>query len=308
MSEKETLNSLEKEAERRREEAAKKANVPLPSTIVAINNTQVTYTIDPVMLPFTQLDGVKLKKILAEKFMLKFRMPEYNPHNLAALGVSADNLTEESIFKFLLRSSSPQLVFENGRYPTGPDSFVPVELVAFSKESIIAKVNGVTEVAMAITADSFNAFWESTGVVKKWDSDETQNALQMVSFGTSTKVKVNGDVKQFLSGNLCKYFNENVNEKEKIASKINTYSVYDNFKPNKNIIGSWSFEELELQIHTFNSTTGLSETSPIRISTQTKDERGRGIVRISSALPYDDHVKMIESIMKALDNSGKNKG
>jgi len=300
-----TLKALEKEAERRRKEATDKANVPLPSPIKEIVSTSVTYTVDPRILPFSLVDGKRLTEVLNDKFRLTFKLPEVNAEAMRMLGLESQNLTEESLLRVVLKAANPQLLFENGRYPTGPSSFVPIEYIAFTRENIIVRVSGVTEVAEVVAADSFGALWESTGALQNWDSPDVQGKVQMISFSTTTKVDVGTGVRSFLNPALCSYLDSNVNEGAKLASKMNTYSRYDGFKPSDSMMGSWSFEEMYINVHSFDSTTGLAETSKLHIDTQTKDERGRGMINLSSSLPFDDHVKMVEEIVNGLKEQSK---
>lgn len=297
----ESLKALESEAERRRKDAAEKAKVPLPSYIKSVESTSVTYTFNPKILPFSLVDPKKLSENLKGKYKLRFKRPAIDPNVMKQLGIDPSNVTEDVMFTLLIDTEDPRLIFENGRYPTGPNSFVPIETVAFTDQNVLAKVSGVTEVAQVVIEDSFNLFWEASGGAKRWHSDDIQDNVHLVSFRTTTKADVAGNVRGLLNGGLCDYLDKNVAKEVCLGARMSAYSRYEDFKPSENLAATWSFDELSIQVHVFNTITGRSETSVINIDTRFKDERGRGIVEITTDLPFDDHVKLVEALVKIVN-------
>lgn len=301
-----TMKALEQEAERRRRQAAEKAKEPLPSFIKTIETTTVTYTVNPQILPFPLVDPQQLKALLTQKYRLRYKPPAIDPVELQSLGIDATNLTEERLMSMALSMKSPTLLFVNGRYPTGPNTFVAIEEVAFTDEKISATVNGVSEVAEVVIADAFNLFWDSTGTARRWDTKETQDEVQLKSHRTTTTVDLGADARNVLNPSVRRFLDDNVDRGEKFAPRMIAKSRYDSFKPSDHIISTWSLEELVTNVHAFDTTTGRPETSTLRFKTMTRDERGRGIIRVSSELPFDDHLKLIEAIVAILQPTSSN--
>ena len=117
-------------------------------------------------------------------------------------------------------------------------------------------------------------------------------------------VDLDGPGERLVNANFAEYMTAQMNDGEQVGARMSAYSRYDDFKPSNDLVASWSFDDLVLKTHVFNKTTGRPETSSIRISTRTKDERGRGIVEISSQLPFDDHARFIQALVESLNRPG----
>ena len=292
--------AIEQEAERRRKQADKAARSALPPHVLSIVDTSVTYVLSPALLPFGQLDGAKLKELLHTQYRLSFQPPEISLQQLGHLGVDPKRVTEDALFSYLLSLNEPQLIFRGGRYPTGPNAFVPIESLSFTSESIKARVAGVTDVADVVVADGFNLFWQAVGSPKKWDSAETRDLIQLVWYSTTTKADLGVAAERLLAPKLAAYLNNQLNDDTRLAARMSAYSRYDGFKPSQEVVATWSFDDITIQVHAFNRRTGRSETSKVGITTTTKDERGRGIVRIESQLAFDEHARFIQAIAESL--------
>ena len=118
-------------------------------------------------------------------------------------------------------------------------------------------------------------------------------------YSTSTKVDIGVDIRQIVNKHLTTYLDDNIQKGDALGPGMTAYSRYDDFKPSKDLVSTWTFDELTFGIHTQNMVTGRPETSIVNIDTVTKDERGRGVVKISSALPFDEHAKLAAAIAES---------
>ena len=303
----EIIGVLDNEAKRRRQEVINKATKAQPSFIKSIESTTVIYTVDPDILPFSLVNPQQLVLLLNKRFQLKFSSPNYDQKLFENIGLDVSKMTEEGMLRFLLQGTNPQIAFQNGRYPTGPDSFVFIEDVAFTKEKILVKVKGITDVAQQIASEAFAIFWEAAGAAKRWDDKAVQSNVALVNFQSVTNIQIGKPAEYLLNPVLKSYFDENIPGKDGLGPSMFSYSAYDKFQPNPQAIASWSFDRLVLKVHVFDPTTGASNTATIDIDTTAVSDRGKGVVEFTTALPFDKHVDVAAQIINIIDNKLDNK-
>ena len=294
----ETINALDKEAQKRREAVNIKAAKPLPEIIRSIQSTTVVYTVHPSILPFSLVDPQRLVLLIHQRFGLNFRHPEYTS-SLKNLGIDPSNITEEGILQFLFRGSKPQISFENGRYSTGPD-FILIEDLAFGRETIAATVKGITDVAELVISESFSIFWEAAGAPKRWDNRETQKNIQLVSYRSVTDVELGFPSEMLLNIKLKEFLDSEIPKKCGIGVSMLPYSSYDKFSPNPNAVATWSFDRQIINVHVFDPINGINNTAQIDIDVTARGNRGRGVIELTTELPLDLHVKLAEQICQAV--------
>ena len=296
----ETLQALDREAKKRREEVTLKAKQPLPEFLRSIESTTVYYTVDPDILPFSLVDPLKLATLLGQRFGLRFKPPQFDLKRLETLGIDPTKTTEEGLLRYMLQGDSPTIAFNQGRYPTGPDSFVLIEELAFSREIIAAKVKGITEVAQQVIAEAFAIFWESAGAGRRWDSTKTQDRVYLVSFSSVTMIDLGERAELLVCAPVRNVMNREIGKSQGLGVAMLPFSAYDNFAPNPNAIASWSFQRLVLNVHVFDPPSGRTITAQLDVDTKATGDRGRGVVELSTELPFDLHVDIARTIRSVL--------
>lgn len=290
------LQALEQEAEKRRQAAAKKAQVPLPKGIKSIEQTEVVYVVDPDILPFSLVDPVEFFRLLEEKYRLKYSRPSVN-EALQQFGLNPQALSDSDVFKLSLAAGEPRCRFTSGRYPTGPNSFVSINSVLFTGETILVNVDGRTVVAEAVAADAFDLLWQSSGAIKTWGSPEVQSCVALKSYGTRTEVDLGCNPRLLLNPTVVQFLDDNINVGRKYGSAMMSYSGFDDFKPSPANMAIWTFDELHLQVHIFNQITGRQETHLVKFVVTQKEKRGRDIVEVTTELPFDLHADLVGQII-----------
>jgi hypothetical protein len=209
-------------------------------------------------------------------------------------------MTEEGLLRFMLQGSSPQIAFQNGKYPTGPDSFVFIEELMFARENIAAKVKGITDVAQLVIAEAFAIFWEATGAANRWDKKETQENIELVSYQTVTNINLGTPAENLLNPGIKDFLDNQISEKKGLGASMLPFSAYDGFNPNPNALASWSFDRLVLNVHIFDPTCGRTKNAIIDLDTTKKGDHGKGILEFTSELPFDQHVSLAKQIRELL--------
>ncbi|MCG8092370.1 MAG: hypothetical protein JAZ17_01870 [Candidatus Thiodiazotropha endolucinida] len=294
------IEVLSKEAEERKLKATERANQPLPEFIKSIDSTAVVYTISPKLLPFAQLNSESFLQKVKSEFSIQFRKPPINSDQLVAFGINPNDLTEDKITQMLLNQNNPQLAFEHGRYKTGSNKFVVIKHIEITSESIGVEVEGVTEIAEDIVSQIFNIFWGCCNADANWDSNEVQKSLQLKQYKTITKITLGGKTNGILNPKLVEFLDANMFTNLNIGKKALPYSQYDNFKPAEEWNGSWSLEDFDFTVAAFNNNTLRTEQTTIQFVTSTKEDRGRGVLRVTTTLPYQDHVEFISSLVESM--------
>lgn len=297
------LQAIENEALKRREEINLKSKKPLPKYIKSILNTTVRYTVDTELLPYSLLNPSFLINSLKEKFNLKFHKPNFSNRGLDVFGINPQNVTEEAVLEFVMNSKEPELIFKNGRYITGPNTFVKIEYLAFSDELVTIQIQGISDIAELIIADAVNLFWEASGGKISWDSEDVQEKILLKSYSTFTLLDLGFDPKTLLNPSLSELFENQKGKKENYFSYMMPLSRLDDYKPSDSFISNWNFRELTLQINVFDSDTGRTNLAKLEIGTRARSETGKGIVLVSSELPYDTHIKLAEDLKNSIEKT-----
>lgn len=292
------LSILSDVAKKRRTEAKEVLEKRTPDLIKAIRRSEVAFTIDPVMLPYSQMDFTLFRESLARAYNSKFKLPDLS-HLQKALGTkSLLAITEDQAAQLLLGLNDPTLIFENGRFPVSRNEVVTIPTIRLDDESVHVAVEGVSKIAELVVAEVVEAVWASTGVEKRWD--EVKQHIQLVKYGTATKVDLGFPAERFLHPTLRRFFDEHVIGGQKFAAAMGALSARDSFGPSPSAEAIYNLDELHVNFHRFDSLTGRYERTALRFSTVTKDDARTGVVVISSQLPFDQHVDCLIQLVEVM--------
>lgn len=295
------LSEYSKYAQERREKLEKDlSSKPAPQFILSVQQAEVSYTIDPLMLPYSQVDFPKFSDLLKEKYNLCFRKPSI-PESL--IDLSACEEIDSRHVETLMRTeqSSGCLEFTSGRFPVSRDDFVPVKSIRMTWEAVQVVVQSNSKVAEVIVKEVVESLWESTGSPKRWDNISPM--VQMIGYATATKVNFGIPLNRFLSVPLSSFLDQEVANGSKYGAGMMTRSARDNFAPPPDTFVTWAVDELQLYIYVFNKKNGRYERCKLQFSVRTVDEENTGIFTFVSELPFDEHVACLEKLKSQLESS-----
>ena len=293
------LAEYSKYAQERREELEKDlSQKPTPQFILSIQQAAVSYTIDPLMLPYSQVDFSRFSMILKEKYNLCFRKPSI-PDSLLDVA-SCEEIDARRIETLMnAEQSSSSVVFTAGRFPISRDDFVPITQVEMNREAVQVVVQSNSKVAEVIAKEVVESLWESTGCPKRWDNISPM--VQMIGYSTTTKVNFGISLNKFLCPSLSNFLDQEVASGSKHGAGMMTRSARHNFAPPPDTVITWAVDELQLYVYVFNKQNGRFERCQMRFSVRTYDEENAGIFAFVSELPFDEHVACLEKLKDHLE-------
>lgn len=285
-------DGLSKIAEQRREQVRKDIQKEgLSDFIVSIHQSEVVYTLEPSSLPFKYADldifADTLNKLYSLNFQKQKKEEEENP--LAALlgGQKQMNV----------------LTFESGRFKTQESGdFIPIPTLRLTSEAIHVVLQGPSNAAKAILADVVEALWQSTGMPKSWSSLE--KSLQLVSYGTGTKVNLGIPLEKLIHPKLAKYLEDSWTKSGGFAEKMAHQSSINNFESPKGLSVGYAVDDLNFIFNIFDPVTGDSTRAKLQFRVTAKHEYGKGIFLVVSELPFELHVKALAELQKCLNKEG----
>jgi len=270
-----------------------------PRFVRSIERTETVVTLDRDILPYRVVDAGTLVGLLVSRFRLKLKSPEGLAEVMQQRGAEQARLGTEGVVKFLLSQEPVMLVFEDGRFPLEGGNFVAINSLVFATEHILANVSGHTAIGEVLVAEAFEALWEAAGGIKRWESRDVQDRIQLKSFGTVTKVDLGFNPLRLLAGDALAYFNQTIVEgPERLGAAMVARSAYDNFAAPSDVACTLTLDELHLKVSVFDTRTGRQETARVRFSVASKDEQGRGIIDIVTELPLDKHVQFVQGLIE----------
>lgn len=283
----------------RREEASRIAKIAQPKYILNIEAIEVHLVIHPEILPYKHVNPKELIELLEDEYNLTLDISGCSPDifRSAEIGIN----TPEKIVNFLLKQDRFMLSFSDGRFFVQKNSFVPINSIRFTYESITANVRGDTFIAEVLIQEVFELLWKISGVQKRWQDQDVQRSIQVKSYGTTTKTQLPKKLIELLSKSVGKFLHENLSSGQKFGAAMMGKSAYNDFKPYEDVISVVDIDELHLKVNNFDRNIGRSSPAIIRISLTSKDEFSRGIASISSEMVYEDHKAFIQGLIDALE-------
>ncbi len=284
-------------AQQRRQEARPVLERQVPEMVLSVDRSEVSYKIQPKMLPLPQVDFKTLRDHFTQAYRISFKLPDLGPLEALTKGTTL-NFSEEQVGEVLLRAERPDIEFSNGRFPLSKNDFVPIISISFDSESIIVAVQGIGKVADLIAAEVAEAIWASTGAHKRWE--EIKPFTQMISYGTATKVNLGFPLERLLHVRFREFITDQMIGGQAYGSRMGAYSARHDFQKTPNTVTMWTLDDLTLKFFRFDQQTGRSEDSQLRFTVTSRDEQGTGIVAVISKLPFDVHVECLQALVEAL--------
>lgn len=289
------LALLSEIAEQRREILKKDLAKPIPDFVLATDQAEVAYTIEPVMLPFALMEFDAFQNELRQKYRLSFSKPSL-ARSLVSIADDDAKLDSAQVRDLLDDDNLPSdvLQFTGGCFPVGRDDFVPIRSVRLNRETIHVVVQGNSKVADLMVKEIAEELWASTGTPKRWD--DIKRMVQMIRYGTATKVNFGIPLEEFLSASVRSFVDRQFVHGHGYATAMTARSARDGFRPAPKTTVAWTVDDVRLSFHVFNLVNGRAESSQFRLTARSRDEVGTGIFAAISELPFDEHVACLEEL------------
>lgn len=290
------LDLLSQYAQRRRDEAEAKESVAAPAHLDKVERSTIIYECRESALPLSQVDGVELVEKLAKIYNLELEpvttgdlVKQYSSEHLGRLS-PADTLA-----LVLKKESAKQATFSRGRFPLKND-FVSIQTVSISRYRLGVAVEGPSYIAETVAEEVAELLWTIVGS-RKGFADIESDILGKI-YHSVTRIRLPNQPEDLLSTPLKRFIDEHLLDNERYAERMRT-----NAGDQGRTAAVVRLQNLWLTIKTMNLTSGLPDTQQLAIDVAVHADVGAKLVRISSAMKFEEHMRMIESLLTELDQT-----
>ncbi|MFF1338116.1 hypothetical protein ACFVYT_09415 [Streptomyces sp. NPDC058290] len=296
------LQEISEMARERREKVTEGLEATQPDFILEVLQSEVRIVLHPPMgLPFTEIDPTDLAHRMEDTYGSTVGPIDLGPLLQQTGREELAKISMDDALKRLVKLQNGHVVlrFAGGKFPVKYD-FVPLISTVIDFESILVRASGTSSVAELVGQEVAEMVWASAGAEKRWT--EIQSKLQLVGYATATKVDLGFPVEKLVSADLDKFFTEQVLAGEKFAGAMGDRSYRHNYRPSREFFGNVHLDELHMRVKKYDPLTGDSDTFMVKFSVMARGDYGRGLVRITSELPYDTHVHFVKLLREYVHN------
>ncbi|MCX5014251.1 hypothetical protein OG765_25170 [Streptomyces sp. NBC_00555] len=302
----EVKSALGKLDQQRRDQVSRQIEATQPPDLIrSVQSSEVTINIDPDVLPYEDMDYDKFVEEMRKRYRLRLDTSDLEvlikqTQNTPGAATTWDTLSDGEKARISL-SATQTITFKEGKFPgLGRDEYTAIYAMAFHSQNLAAKVHGPTAIAELLVKEAFELACDAAAIPRKWESEGVQREVALKSYGTHTKVDLGLNVLGVIAPEFRAFIEQNLGDNLSLGAKMMARSALDGFNPPSKVAGTVVLDDLILKLSVLDLQTGRTESPRIQIRAMSLDEMGRGIVDIISALPFEDHVKLIEGLADAL--------
>ncbi|HVL93923.1 MAG TPA: hypothetical protein VM264_11350, partial [Acidimicrobiales bacterium] len=177
----------------------------------------------------------------------------------------------------------------------------PIVSVELSREVILVRVQGVSKVAELIAAEVVEAMWRSAGASKKWS--EIEPHIQLVGYATGTVINLGRKFEDLLHPSISGFSSQITSETGGLAFSMGPQKgpAYQRAgTPSIASVGVATLERLSLLFQRFDLQTGQHFETNLTFSVRARGEKGTGIVYVTSELPFEKHVQLLQDLRNSI--------
>jgi hypothetical protein len=291
--------SISELARERRSLAGREASRVLPSFVTEITQAEVRYTIDPLYLPVSFLDAGKLIRTLHEVYGLTLSSLDLSPLTKSGQGElsSLSELTGEELIARLLREGGA-VGFNTGRFPTGPDDFVPIRTISFNYESVFTSVQGVGEIADLLAQSVVEILWACADASKRWEQIEPH--VQVKVHGTGTLIDLGFPFERLMNPDLQVFLDANLAAGRGFGAEMSRLLARDDFRGAPEAVLTWALDDFTLRASRFDPRNGEAASSSVVFAVSTRSDYGSGRVLVTSELSSSAHIEFLGQLIASI--------
>ncbi|HEV7584376.1 MAG TPA: hypothetical protein VGO14_01220 [Solirubrobacteraceae bacterium] len=280
----------------RRERAGKEIARGLPSFVEEIYYSQVAYTLARAYMPVAHVDAARLMQTLNDAYGLtvaKLDLSHLVKSNSDFVSTASERPIHELVEE-LWRSEGP-VSFENGRFPTERNEFVPISAVHINFETIMTSVNGVGEVADLLAQEAVEMLWSAANAPKRWG--QIKDRVKLRAYSTATLVDLGFPFEVLMNSGLRGFIDANVVAGRCFGGEMSAQLASDGFKAAPDQVIRCVLDDLILKVNGFDPRNGSSYESSVKFSVVGRSEYGTGHVMVTTELPFTLHVEFLEQLI-----------
>jgi hypothetical protein len=253
-------------------------------------------SVRPEFVPLKQMSYPRLAEIIGAQLSARpdfsgflSRVPEPQRANLGGI---------EQLAKFSV-DRDESLDFSNGILRIkNLNRETLISEISLNSQRVAARVSGTTTEAFHVCKLVLVALWASSDAEAEWE--ELALGVKRASYQTSTISRLPINMKNFFNPALTDFLDSP--DAKKFASQMGLRDLDPEaaqFSPNDFAV-STTMREVDIRLARFNVKTGFHEQSVLNIIPDSVWDSNVGALKISSELPYEDHVEYVNLLAKSL--------
>jgi hypothetical protein len=283
-------------ARARRERVVEASAAPQPEWLESIQAGEITYTFRPSALPFRQMDPQAFIHALKDAYRLTVDRLDLSPLLEQITIQELGHLDEREVLDHLVRAPRGSLRLSTGKFAQRSE-FYPIKFVTVDFESISVQIAGPTVIAETIARDVAEMMWAAVGVTKQWPAIEP--ALMLIAYGTTTRVLLPDNSNLLLNPGLRNFLETSLNQGPTFARDF-AGKPAPSGEPRGAIHAVPCFDSLSIRIGVLNLATGYDAEASLDFDVSATSDHGSGRVMVTSQLPYERHVALLDKLVQAL--------
>ncbi|MEO1038971.1 MAG: hypothetical protein AAFX09_05450 [Pseudomonadota bacterium] len=251
----------------------------------------VRLTMEPRSIPSEIIKHLPIAEKLFEKFRVMF--------DTSTIAMPPGTEMDGPVDRFIrYKLDEDQLVtFKGGYSAFGGEDFISIGILGFGRENIIAMVYGTTRQAEHLCKLLAEELWRICGTERKWS--ELSDCVQFASHITETEVDFGFSFDRFFAPGFNLFLREDIEGRDGLGRHIGIMGQR-NPASREELIVRTAYKHIEMDIGLFDGVSGDSEQSFLRIRPSTRKDINRSLMSVSSELPFDQHVQMVERLISKL--------
>lgn len=255
------------------------------------------FTVEPQSIPLQTLQYVALSQPFFEEFRAIFDRNSVSlPQDVKA---PEGALTTDALIHHQLFSSDRVALFSGGYINLGQDIIVPIRNVGFNSETLVAEVFGTTRQAETVCKKLGELLWRVTGTDRRWS--ELSEFVQIASHTTTTRVDLGFGFSKLYSAGMRSFIKDCIEGGESLGKEMGLIGQRSP-EARDDFIVTTAFETVDLKVAIYDKVSGEHEVTAIRIAWDTRKDINRNLTKITSELPFERHVVMVNQLIQRISN------
>ncbi|TFF17191.1 hypothetical protein E3C22_24300 [Jiella endophytica] len=254
---------------------------------IAPSTASVVVQLSPRSIPYNALQHVDLITLFLSQYRSSF----------SRSSLIAPEMELATVINRLISAEQP-LIFEGGHYEHTEGETISIRSLRIMPQHISAEVFGTTREALFIVKKTLELLWSSVGRERRWG--EIMGDMGIVTYNTSTKVRLGVNLLDLLSDEFRKFLNETVSGR--FTKKMGTLGQISE-EIGSELIAIPHCREINIEISMFDRTTGKQEDMTLNLIPSTNFTRNTDDVLVLSELPFEVHVELVTELIAALSKS-----
>jgi hypothetical protein len=272
-----------------------------PDFLDRIEASVVKYSLRESALPLAHVDVDLLVERLASSEYYRAELAPVTPGDLVN-SFRPDELYKmtqsELLSNVFKRESNKLAVFTGGRFPLRND-FVPIQEIRIDRYGVRVGVYGTSRIAEAVAQEVLELIWIAAGFKRSFESCKPD--ILGTLYGTVTRVNLPVSLDHLLAPEFRSFVNDNLIGGGRLGERMRTVELGSDGEDDMAVV--FAPNSINLAVLTMNLRSGYWEESVLNLMTTTRTDLRSKLVRVSSALRYEDHVQLLRTLIERVSTS-----